>query len=290
MTGTTWHVDVALLRRYAAGALEDAAAWSLEAHLTGCARCRALLGPVTHPVVPSVAPSLVPEERLAAVWSSVDERIRARQRPVVERLLVRLGVPDHDARLLAATPSLTGSWLLGVAVTLAAGVVATWLTRSVGTSSLLGFLLVAPLVPLAGVAVAFGPRVDPTYELGITAPISTVRLLLVRAVAVLATSVVLGGVAALALPSVGLFAAAWLVPSLALTAATLAASTRWSPALVAGTVALSWTVGVAVLELATRTPLVVFRPPGQLALVALLAVSVAVLATQRERLDPAARA
>ena len=46
------------------------------------------------------------------------------------------------------------------------------------------FLALAPLLPLAGVAAAFGAALDPTYEIGLAAPLSAVRLLLLRTVAV----------------------------------------------------------------------------------------------------------
>jgi hypothetical protein len=98
---------------------------------------------------------------------------------VAERLLVRLGVADHTARLLAATPALRGSWLLAVAVTLAFAVLAAWARP--GPDAILAFLCVAPLLPLAGIAVAYGPGIDPTYEIGLAAPLRSFRLLLLGA-------------------------------------------------------------------------------------------------------------
>ena len=53
------------------------------------------------------------------------------------------------------------------------------------------FLALAPLAPVAGVAITFGPGADPSFELTVASPISTVRLLLLRAAAVLATTLVL---------------------------------------------------------------------------------------------------
>jgi ABC-2 type transport system ATP-binding protein len=64
------------------------------------------------------------------------------------------------------------------------------------------FLIVAPMLPLAGVAVAFGPGVDPTYEIGLASPMRSLRLLLVRAAAVLATTAPLAAAAGLLLPVV----------------------------------------------------------------------------------------
>jgi hypothetical protein len=45
--------------------------------------------------------------------------------------------------------------------------------------------MAAPLVPLVGVAVAYGPEADPAHELTATAPYSGLRLVLLRTAAVL---------------------------------------------------------------------------------------------------------
>ena len=88
------------------------------------------------------------------------------------------------------------------------------------------FLVLAPMLPLAGVAAAYGQGVDPTYEVGLAAPMRSFGLLLIRAVAVLVTTTVIAGLAALALPGLQWTAAAWLLPSLGLTLASLALATR----------------------------------------------------------------
>src|SRR4029450_5981448 len=90
-------------------------------------------------------------------------------------------------------------------------------------------LAVAPLLPLAGVAAAYGPGVDPTFELALTAPMRGLRLLLIRAAAVLATTTLLAAGASVALPGFGLRAVGWLLPSLALTLASLAPATFVEP-------------------------------------------------------------
>ena len=62
------------------------------------------------------------------------------------------------------------------------------------------FLVVAPLIPVAGVAAAFGPGLDPTWEITVAAPGGGFRLLLLRAAAVFATTFAMASVASLALP------------------------------------------------------------------------------------------
>src|SRR5439155_1248129 len=82
------------------------------------------------------------------------------------------GVPDHLARLLAATPSLRVSWFGATVVALGFSILAAY-----GKQDPLMFLIVAPILPLAGVAAAFGPHVDPAYEVGLSCPVRTSRLL-----------------------------------------------------------------------------------------------------------------
>ena len=52
------------------------------------------------------------------------------------------------------------------------------------------FLALAPLVPLAGVAVSFGPAPDPAGEAGLATPMHGAGLVLRRPIAVLATSLI----------------------------------------------------------------------------------------------------
>ena len=257
----TWHVDPLVLRRYAAGSVGGSTAASVESHLLACASCRAGL-------VPTVDPG-----RLSAVWDEVVDRLDAPRRTPVARLLVRLGVAEDTARLVAAAPSLTVSWLGGLAVTLFFAAVAV----GSGPKGLLFFLALAPVLPVAGVAVAYGREVDPTYDIGIAAPYSTFRLLLLRSSAVLVTTLLLLAVAAVLLPLDGWLAAAWLLPSLALSAATLALSTRVEPAWGGGLVVAAWLLAVLSTVRVTGSALAAFGSTGQLLCAVLLALSVAVL-------------
>jgi hypothetical protein len=270
----TWHADPDLLERYAAGRLPDAAAWSLETHVNRCDACRLDL-------VPTAGLS---GDRLSAIWADVDGRVRAAERPALERILVRGGVPEHHARLLLATPSLTRSWLVGVVIVLVLAVAGAW-SGPVGGAAPLPFLLLAPLLPVAGVALAFGPRVDPAHDLTVIAPMASSRLLLSRTVAVLATSFVSAGIGTLALPVLGWAVAGWMLPALTLTAVTLAVSTRWDPLPAAATVAGAWIALVVGAEAASAVPLAAFGPGGQALAATLLVVSVVVLGRRLDRFE-----
>ncbi len=205
-----WHLDADTARRYASGAAGQPFAASAEAHLAACAHCRALLVP------------LVEAPRLDAIWAEVAERVDAPRPGLIERVLHRVGVGRDTARLLAATPALRVSWLFAVALSL----VFAALAADAGPRGTLLFLTLAPVLPVAGVAAAYGRDVDPIHELAAAAPYSGFRLLLLRAAAVVATTMVLSAVGGLLLPVGVTTAAAWLLPALALTTLTLALSAR----------------------------------------------------------------
>jgi putative zinc finger protein len=270
----SWHADPALMETYALGVLDQAHASSIEAHLLRCERCR---GAITHHVG---------QARLEGLWAGIEERLEPDRPGVVERFLVWFGMPDHVARLIAATPSLRLSWFAALAVALA---FATGAARA-GRFGVLLFLLVAPLIPLAGVAVAYGPGVDPTYEVGLAAPMRSFRLLMIRAVAVLVTSTGLVAIAATALPNLDWIAAGWLVPSLGLTTANLALSSYWSPHRVTAGLVAAWATAVVLSERLSSVHYAAFRaaPQGVFAIIA--AVSILVLISRREAFDVRRRA
>jgi hypothetical protein len=265
----SWHGDTTTFELYASGDADGASAASLEAHLLRCGRCRDRIR------------RFAPPAPLDAAWAAIEGELDQRATGTVERVLRRVGVRDHLARLLAATPSLRMSWFAAVGLALAFAVAAS----HTGQLGVFLFLVIAPLVPLAGVAVAYGPGVDPTYEIGLAAPMRSYRLLLIRAVAVLATSIALAGAAALLLPVVDWTSAAWLIPSLALTAASLALSTSVRPVLAATSVAVAWIAVAVVVEAAARERYAVFHLGGQIALLVVAVVGVAVIAARRDAFE-----
>lgn len=265
----SWHADRQTLVRYAENRIDEATAFSLEAHLPACSSCRDVLA------------SLADRHRLGRVWNEIADRVDRPPASGFERLLRALGVADHAARLLAATPSLRLSWVVAVAVGLGFAVLA---ARSVGDGVLV-FLVVAPLVPTAGVAIAYGPGIDPVYEVGLASPIGGFRLLLIRTTAVLLSSIVLAGVAALGLPDVGWTAAAWLLPSLALTLLTLAASTATSPHAAVAIVASVWVMGVAAVEKVAVAELAAFGAGAQVVFTVVAVAAAGVIAARRDALE-----
>jgi hypothetical protein len=211
----TWHVTEEDLRAYARGELAPPVLWAADTHIGACAPCRAALADVGDPAA------------LDAGWERLDAELDAPRPGLLESLLVRTGMPDHIARLLAATPVLRGSWLGAVLGVLGMTVLVSNALGSTDSPTL--FLALAPLLPLAGVALSFGPVLDPTYEMAVVAPLHGFRLLMIRTVAVLVAGLGLNGMATLALPGYGLRALAWLLPALALTTTGLALTPRLGP-------------------------------------------------------------
>ena len=266
---TQWHADPAAVARYAGGELDEARTYSLEAHLFACGQCRALLSPLMEPEV------------VARVWSEIEEAVDAPRPAPVERFLRHLGLPDHLSRLLAATPSLRLSWFAAVGAALGFALLA---ARG-DHAGLVVFLAMAPLIPVAGVAAAFGPGIDPTYEIGVAAPVRSFRLLLIRSTAVLAASLVLTGLVALALPRLDWTAVAWLLPAFALTLATLAVSTVAEPVPSAVGVAIGWIVAVTLVGHLAGDGVAAFHATGQVLCLGLVAVAGLILTRRSEAFD-----
>lgn len=268
----SWHIPVDALRAYESGTIDATQQLSVETHLASCVSCQ------------SAVAKFVDQQILQRTWNAIEGEIAAPPQGVIERFIVRLGVGDHNARLVAATPSLRRSWLLAVAAVLSLGVV----VARVATDGELFFLAVAPLLPLAGIAAAYGPGIDPTYEIGVAAPMRSFRLLLIRAIAVLVSTIVLASVAAVFLPSLDWRAAAWLLPSLALATASLALATVVQPLRAAVAVGAAWLALVA--GAATAAPpriasQVVFGGELQFAVVVVGIGSALLLVARREELE-----
>jgi hypothetical protein len=273
----SWHAGAELIADYVSGALTPAHAASVEAHLMGCGHCRATVGDMSD------------DERLRRTWSAIEDQIDRSRTTALERVLVRVGVREHRARLVATTTTMHVSWLAAIVTVLGTAVLLDSVSEGSGVM-FYGFLVVTPLLPLFGVAAAFHPSTDPAHELALSTPKSTFELVLVRALAVLMVTLLLSAAATFALPQDGWSTAAWLLPALGLTTATMALATYMPAYHAAGALTAVWVVGAVVSVRGTRIGdhverFVAFRPSGQLACVAVTAVAVAVLCLRRTALE-----
>jgi hypothetical protein len=268
---TAWHVPADLLDSWVAGDAGPTVAASVEQHLTVCAACRAAV------VAPAAAEDGLDLDR---VWSGIADRVEPPPTPVVGRVMRRLGMRPSDALLLGATSAFTASWIAATATVVAL----TFLMAVVRPSEALAlYLLLAPLVPVAGVAAAYGEEVDPTHELGVASPYPQLRLLLLRTAAVLLVCVPVTVLVGMVLEPWWV-AMAWLLPGLALVAVLLVATTWWPTGAAAGTVGVLWAV-VAVTAYRLDEVLVLVGATGLGVSAATLAAGVVGLVAARRQLS-----
>ena len=160
-----------------------------------------------------------PDVDLDRVWIGVAAQVWRRQPGPVERTAGRLLRSPGLARALQATPSLLLPWLIASVAVLAVGAVA---TRATGQPLV---ALMAPAVAAAGIAYAYGPGIDPAWELSRSMAVSDRMVLLVRALAVFAVNAALGLAASFASGTAAALTFGWLIPMTAVCALALAAAT-----------------------------------------------------------------
>ena len=260
----TWHADEEALREWARGSAAPVPAASLEAHLIRCDECRRRMA--------ALAPSS-PGSDVVRRWDALADVVDRPRR----RLLPRLGL---------STPALRTAWLAALLVLLVLPVVAMLLGGRLPV-----VLAVAPLAPLAAVALAYGRSVEPAGELALATPTAGLRVVSARALLVAVPAVPVGVVAALAAGFPTAVALGWLLPGAALCALVLlAGTTRLDPAVVAASLGSAWAVAVSLPAALRRVPAdvvvdLVASPPVQLIA---LAVALGAAATTVARRDTVA--
>jgi hypothetical protein len=165
---------------------------------------------------PDVAP---PDVDLDRVWTGVAAQVWRREPPRLERVAARLLRSPGLARALLTTPSLLVPWLIASVVVLGAGTIAT-----AGTGEPLVWLI-APALAGVAIAYAYGPGIDPAWELLCSMAVSDRMVLLVRALAVFALNSVLGLAASAASGTAAAVTFGWLIPMTAVCALALAVAT-----------------------------------------------------------------
>ncbi|WP_436735659.1 hypothetical protein [Streptomyces sp. BBFR102] len=261
------HPTTTVLTRYAAGGsgLDDAALWSVEAHLDVCARCRAQLAE-------NLAPTTT--ELLDRVAVSLDEAVRTSPAPARARTPA---VAVHR-RWLAWTLL---PWLAVSVAVLGCGVLLDFAHPSLPSL----VLLLAPVAPLPGVAVAWSRRIDPAWELIATTPAAGLAMVLRRTLTVL---VVVVPALLLAGASTGTSLALTLLPCLAFTTAALALGAFVGVRRAAAGLGAAWSAAVLLPSLATQSLPPLLQPgsdTGWAVASVALALATALAATHFRRLS-----
>lgn len=176
---------------------------------------------------------------LNRVWYGVAAEINAPVVGPVEALAARMLRSPGLARALMTTPSLVLSWLFASVVVLTVGVLATSGTDVAWVS------LLAPALAGVGIAYAYGPGIDPAFELSQTMAISDRMVLLTRVLAVFGVNALLGIVASLVTSLTVDLTLSWLLPMTTVAAFGLAAAAMARSANVGSAAALAgWTIFV----------------------------------------------
>jgi hypothetical protein len=160
-----------------------------------------------------------PDVDLDRVWTGVAAQVWLRRPGRIERLAAQLLRSPGLARALVTTPSLLTGWVIATAAILLAGMAATWGTHTPYVA------LFDPAVAAAGIAYAYGPGIDPAWELSQSMAVSDRMVLLTRALAVFGLNAVFGLLASTASGAAVAVTFGWLVPMTAVCALALAAAT-----------------------------------------------------------------
>ena len=222
MTTQDWHVDDELWARYADRSLDAVAASSVDAHVVRCSDCQLR----ARDWEPTAA---------VDVWPAVRREVSRPRLPAPLRLARRLGLPDGDAVVIAASDSLYLPWVMAVGGAL----VCAMLTGISVREQDIVFVLLAPLVPVLSVVAAYDAT-DPLRELTAGTAFSKLRVALLRTSAALLVAVPLTLAVSLSIPGLEDLAFVWLLPGLFLTLCALVLMTWWRCWVAAALTALVW--------------------------------------------------
>ncbi|GLY47375.1 zf-HC2 domain-containing protein [Lentzea sp. NBRC 102530] len=249
---TTNHPSEPLLRRYARGDADLPAdqLWAVEAHLETCAPCRGRLAP--EPIAEAVWAELLPQ------LDSTPQMPRSRR---------RYGWVSPAA----------GPWLAAILLVTAAAVVLDRIGFAVGDRVSV-VLLVAPVLPVLGVAASWSRALDPAYELTAATPRAGLPLVFRRTAAVLGVLVPGLTIAGL-VTDVGF--ARWLLPCLAFTLGTLALGTLVGVTRAAVALIAAWAVVIVAPTIAFTRTSTAFDAEAAPVWAGVLAVSVVVIVLRR---------
>ena len=183
---------------------------------------------------------------LGRVWTGVAAEVWRRHPGWIERTAARLLRSPGLARALVTTPSLLLPWLISTVVVFGVGALV-----SLGPGQPLVWLL-APAVAAVGIAFAYGPGIDPAWELSSSCAVPGRMVLLTRVIAVFGLNAVLGLLASVASGAAAALTFGWLLPMTGVSALALAAAVAARSAGVgAGAGVAAWVITVLASETAS---------------------------------------
>lgn len=227
-------------------------------------------------------PTHVDQRRIDDNWRAITFELDAPKPARLERIGGFLHVPAHVVRVIAATPALQRSWYVSI---LAVVLIGLGIADPADEASLFGLLLLAPMLPVLGVALAYGTAADPSHEMQVATPMHGLRLIAIRAMTVLVVSIAMVTMLSLLGEATRPVAAAWLLPAIAATTATLALMTLRPPRQAAVIVALTWFAAVVIARSIADDPLAAFRAAGQVASLVVALAALAVTVARRARFE-----
>lgn len=214
-----------------------------------------------------------------ATTTPLDEDAVDASEPMLVRLLGAAHLPPFVSGVIGATPSLRLPWLA------AAVAVSSFAVLGAATNDqVLALVILAPLLPVAGVAAAYGPWADPMFETVRSTPISGFHVVLARTVAVTVSCLPVLIVAAMIVPETRASALTWVLPALALALSSLTISTFTSLPLAAAIVTGCWFTAVAWTG-TLSDPWLLFQGPAQLVFLAVALGASFTIARRRERFE-----
>jgi hypothetical protein len=256
-----WHADEDLLAAYAGGCLDRARAASVEQHLPRCERCRQAIS------------SYADESVLQTAWHGTIDTLDQPRTRWFERLLTALGLSPSAARLATGASAARRAWVAGCVVVAAFAIVAGTTEGRVTN----WFLTIAPLAPLTGVALAYGPGLFGMHEVVVAAPYPRLRLVLLRCLPVLPATLLLLVAGGLALPVMEQ-SAVWLLPGFALATLGLVLERLVGARVAVAALSGMWVAYVSGTRFVTGSVIAAFTPTVQVLSLCIVLATVAIVA------------
>jgi hypothetical protein len=197
---SSWHVEDRDLRRWLVHNTALATSVSIEQHLVSCDGCIDRVGALARQ-------DSALDAELEHGWERVRDAVELHLPSWLERGLTMVGLPAHEAQLVAAARAFRGPLLVAVLVVLVFAELAGQFGQARGEFF---FLLVAPLLPSAAVAFGYDPDLEPALEQELCTPYSPARLVVLRTIAVLALAI---PIAVLLVVLPGPISFLWLLPA-----------------------------------------------------------------------------